>query len=285
MTTAGLRVCSQCAHLNPPNSRYCNQCGKSIEGGPEPAHYTPRHLSEKILNSRSAMEGERKQVTVLFADIKGSVALSQKVEAEHWHHIMDRFFGILTECIHDYEGSINQYTGDGVMALFGAPIAHEDHAVRACRAALAIRRRLVALAEELKQQDGLDFAARQGLNSGEVVVGRIGDDLRMDYTAQGQTVGLAARMEQLATANGILISRFTCDLVAEDFHLKERSALTVKGFEERVRTYELLDTAQRSKTSEQAYALVGRERELSLLESYRRRVEETACGMMVTISA
>ncbi|MGJ8669649.1 MAG: adenylate/guanylate cyclase domain-containing protein [Oceanococcus sp.] len=285
MTATGLRVCTQCAHLNPANSRYCNQCGKSIESGPEPTHYTPRHLSEKILNSRSAMEGERKQVTVLFADIKGSVALSQKVEAERWHHIMDRFFGILTECVHDYEGSINQYTGDGVMALFGAPIAHEDHAVRACRAALAIRRRLVALSAELKQQEGLDFAARQGLNSGEVVVGRIGDDLRMDYTAQGQTVGLAARMEQLALSNGILISRFTRDLVAADFHLKERSALTVKGFDDRVRTYELVDAAQRSAPAEQAHVLVGRDRELSLLESYRHKVEETACGMMVTISA
>ena len=285
MTIAGLRVCSQCAHMNPPNARFCNQCGKAIASEQEPSQYTPRHLSEKILKTRSAMEGERKQVTVLFVDIKGSVALSQQVEAEHWHQIMDRFFSILTECIHDYEGTINQYTGDGVMALFGAPLAHEDHAERACRAALAIRQRLLVLAEELKQQDGLNFAARQGLNSGEVVVGRIGDDLRMDYTAQGQTVGLAARMEQLAHANGILMSRFTQDLVAGEFRLKERSAVSVSGFDERVRTYELLAVAQQAEEYDEDQPLLGRNRELSLLESYRRKVETSACGMLVTISA
>ena len=286
MTTAGLRVCSQCTHLNPPDARFCNQCGKSIaQSGHEPEHYTPRHLSEKILRMRSALEGERKQVTVLFADIKGSVAMSRQVEAERWHQIMDRFFGILSECVHDYEGTINQYTGDGVMALFGAPIAHEDHAMRACRAALAIREKLLALAADLKRQHGLDFAARMGLNSGEVVVGRIGDDLRMDYTAQGQTVGLAARMEQLAAGNSILISRNTYDLVEHAFAVRERSSVTIKGYGEKVRSYELSGVADAGAHERDAYPLVGRERELNLLEAYRQRARDKARGLMVTISA
>lgn len=286
MTTAGLRVCSQCTHLNPPDARFCNQCGKSIaQTGHEPEHYTPRHLSEKILRMRSALEGERKQVTVLFVDIKGSVAMSRQVEAERWHQIMDRFFGILTECVHDYEGTINQYTGDGVMALFGAPIAHEDHAARACRAALLIRDKLLLLAADLKRQHGLDFAARMGLNSGEVVVGRIGDDLRMDYTAQGQTVGLAARMEQLASGNSILISRYTHDLVEEGFTLKERSVLSVKGYSEKIRTFELMGIAATEPQERAAYPLVGRERELNLLEAYRVRACDKARGLLITISA
>lgn len=286
MTTAGLRVCSQCTHLNPPDARFCNQCGKSIaQTGHEPEHYTPRHLSEKILRMRSALEGERKQVTVLFVDIKGSVAMSRQVEAERWHQIMDRFFGILTECVHDYEGTINQYTGDGVMALFGAPIAHEDHATRACRAALLIRDKLLLLAADLKRQHGLDFAARMGLNSGEVVVGRIGDDLRMDYTAQGQTVGLAARMEQLASGNSILISRYTHDLVEQSFAFKERSALSVKGYAEKIRTFELVGVAAAAPRERAAYPLVGREREMNLLEAYRLRARDKARGLLITISA
>lgn len=286
MTTAGLRVCSQCTHLNPPDARFCNQCGKSIaQTGHEPEHYTPRHLSEKILRMRSALEGERKQVTVLFVDIKGSVAMSRQVEAERWHQIMDRFFGILTECVHDYEGTINQYTGDGVMALFGAPIAHEDHAARACRAALLIRDKLLLLAADLKRQHGLDFAARMGLNSGEVVVGRIGDDLRMDYTAQGQTVGLAARMEQLASGNSILISRYTHDLVEQSFAFKERSALSVKGYAEKIRTFELVGVAAAAPRERAAYPLVGREREMKLLEAYRLRARDKARGLLITISA
>src|SRR5262249_13317882 len=148
--------------------------------------------------SRSALEGERKQVTVLFADVKGSMDLSEQVDPEEWHKIMDRFFAILSKGVHRFEGTINQYTGDGIMALFGAPIAHEDHAQRACYAALHLQQELRRYADELRLKRDLNFFVRMGLNSGEVVVGKIGDDLRMDYTAQGHTVGLAARMEQIA---------------------------------------------------------------------------------------
>jgi class 3 adenylate cyclase len=136
-------------------------------------------------------------VTVLFADVKGSMDLAEQVDPEEWHKIMDRFFAILSEGVHRFEGTINQHTGDGIMALFGAPIAHEDHAQRACYAALHLQQELRRYADEVRLQRGLNFSVRMGLNSGEVVVGKIGDDLRMDYTAQGHTVGLAARMEQI----------------------------------------------------------------------------------------
>ncbi len=163
-----------------------------------PRDYTPRHLANKILGSKSALEGERKQVTVLFADVKGSMELAEGLDPEVWHRILGRFFEILTEGVHRFEGTVNQYTGDGIMALFGAPLAHEDHAQRACYATLELSEHLRKYADELRLERGVNFSVRMGLNSGEVVVGKIGDDLRMDYTAQGQTVGLAQRMEALA---------------------------------------------------------------------------------------
>jgi class 3 adenylate cyclase len=152
------------------------------------ADYTPKHLAEKILTSRSALEGERKQVTILFADVKGSMDLAGQLDPEVWHQILDGFFSILSDAIHRYEGTVNQYTGDGIMALFGAPIAHEDHAQRACYAALDAQTQLTAYADQLRIERGLNFGVRVGLNSGDVVVGKIGDDLRMDYTAQGHSV-------------------------------------------------------------------------------------------------
>src|SRR6202007_1371433 len=150
-----------------------------------PLSYTPKHLADKILQSKSALEGERKQVTVLFADVKGSMELAEQLDPEQWHTILDHFFAILTDGVHRFEGTVNQYTGDGIMALFGAPIAHEDHAQRACFAALQLRDALQGYARELKRDRGLQFSTRIGINSGEVVVGKIGDDLHMEYTAQG----------------------------------------------------------------------------------------------------
>jgi class 3 adenylate cyclase len=179
--------------------------------------YTPQHLIDKILTSRATLQGERKQVTVLFADVKGSMELAEQLDPEEWHRIMDRFFVILTDGVHRFEGTVNQFTGDGIMALFGAPIAHEDHAQRACHAALVLRDALRGYAHRLRRERGLDFAVRIGLNSGAVVVGRIGDDLRMDYTAQGHTVGLASRMEQLAEAGGVYVTEHTAALAARPF--------------------------------------------------------------------
>ena len=199
--------CLECHVKPPPNAKFCLECGAAQvvkEAIPEarstrsdPPIYTPKHLADKILQSKSALEGERKQVTVLFADVKGSMELAEQLDPEQWHQILDRFFQILSDGVHRFEGTVNQYTGDGIMALFGAPIAHEDHARRACYAALHLQEQLRAYANELRLL-GLNFSARIGLNSSEVIVGKIGDDLRMDYTAQGQTVGLAARMEQIS---------------------------------------------------------------------------------------
>src|SRR5881296_341618 len=218
--------CPRCDAELPTGSKFCNRCGTPIAAaGPgaerDPRAYTPQHLAEKILISRAALAGERKQVTVLFADVKGSMELAEQLDPEAWHGIMDRFFHLLAEGVHRFEGTVNQYTGDGMMALFGAPIAHEDHARRACCAALHLNEGLRRYADELRLSRGLSFSVRMGINSGEVVVGRIGDDLRMDYTAQGHCVGLAARMEQLAAPDTVLVTETTARLVEGFFALAD----------------------------------------------------------------
>ena len=164
-----------------------------------PSRYTPKHLVEKILTSKAALEGERKQVTVLFADIKGSMELLADRDPEEARKLLDPVLERMMEAVHRYEGTVNQVMGDGIMALFGAPLAHEDHAVRACYAALDMQAAMRRYTEEVRHAHGIEVQIRVGLNSGEVVVRAIGSDLRMDYTAVGQTTHLAARMEQLAT--------------------------------------------------------------------------------------
>src|SRR5215475_12936721 len=220
-------ACPKCGANLSPEDRFCDSCGYRLGQQttapvepPDPRSYTPKHLAEKILTSRSALEGERKQVTVLFADVKGSMDLAEQVDPEDWHRIMDHFFAILSDGVHRFEGTINQFTGDGVMALFGAPIAHEDHAQRACYAALHLRDELRRFTQELRRERGVDVATRIGINSGDVVVGRIGDDLRMDYTAQGHTVGLARRMEALAEAGKIYLTEATARRVEGFFALE-----------------------------------------------------------------
>lgn len=263
--------CQACGHQPPEGSRFCNMCGQALQSqAAESKDYTPPHLVEKVLRMRSALEGERKLVTVLFADVKGSVALSELIDAEAWHNVMDRFFAIVTTGIHDFEGTINQYTGDGIMALFGAPIAHEDHARRACLAALRIQKELRTWADDLQQEYGIEFLVRIGMNSGEVVVGRIGDDLRMDYTAQGHTVGLAARMESLAKPGRIYLSEFTHALIHSQFELREKADVRVKGVSGRVRAYELRRMEKYRSRFEVARErglppLIGREAELEIL--------------------
>src|SRR6185295_10250782 len=165
--------------------------------------------------------------------------LASQVDAEEWHRILDRFFQILTDGVHRFEGTVNQYTGDGIMALFGAPLAHEDHAQRACYAALHLRQQLRRYADELRVSAGLNFSVRMGLNSGEVIVGKIGDDLRMDYTAQGHTVGLAARMEQLAEPGKVLLTEHTAQLAAGYFRLRDLGPARVKGAGEPLHVFEL----------------------------------------------
>ncbi|MBI3768552.1 MAG: AAA family ATPase [Deltaproteobacteria bacterium] len=240
-------TCGSCNVTLPPGAKFCAECGQPAlrtVSAQEPRAYTPNHLVEKILTSRAALEGERKQVTVLFADLKSSMELAEQVDPEEWHSILDRFFQILAEGVHRYEGTINQYTGDGIMALFGAPLAHEDHAHRACWAALTLRDETRRYADELRLGRGLNFSVRMGLNSGEVVVGKIGDDLRMDYTAQGHTVGLAARMEQLAEPGSVFLTDATARRVDGFFQLRDLGPSTVKGVREPVHVYALEGVGQ-----------------------------------------
>jgi len=176
----------------------------------------------------------------MFADVKGSMELAEQLDPEEWHTILDRFFAILTNGVHRFEGTVNQYTGDGIMALFGAPIAHEDHAQRACYAALHLREEIARYAAELRREHGVGFSTRIGLNSGEVVVGKIGDDLRMDYTAQGHTVGLAQRMEALASPDSCYLTAATAALVGGYFALEDLGEFRVKGVTEAVRVHRLI---------------------------------------------
>ncbi len=242
--------------------------------------YTPKHLADKILQSKSALEGERKQVTVLFADVKGSMELAEQLDPEEWHAILDRFFAILSDGVHRFEGTVNQYTGDGIMALFGAPIAHEDHAQRACYAALQLRDEIARYATEVKREHGIGFSTRMGLNSGAVVVGRIGDDLRMDYTAQGHTVGLAQRMESLAEPNTCYLTATTAALVRGYFALDDLGDFRVKGVGEPVRVHRLagMGSARTRFDVSRSRGLshfVGRSADLRTLED---ALEQTAAG-------
>jgi class 3 adenylate cyclase/DNA-binding IscR family transcriptional regulator len=267
--------CPSCGHENPAGARFCNDCGAPLVAPTitrEPRAYTPRHLVEKILASESALRGERKLVTVLFADVVRSMELAERVDPEEWHRLLDRLFRILAGGIHRYEGTINQYTGDGIMALFGAPIAHEDHAQRACAAALDLAGELRALAEEVRRESGLEFTVRMGLNSGEVVVGRIGDDLRMDYTAQGHVVGLAARVQQLAGPGGVTVTEQTARLAAGFFDFLDRGEQSLKGARVPVRVFELRGPGPIRSRLERSRArgfsrFVGREHELARLET------------------
>ena len=204
--------CPNCAAKIPAGKKFCGDCGhdlrKPVEASlidySEPQTYTPKPLADKILTTRSSIEGERKLVTVLFADVANYTSISEKLDPEEVHQIMDGCFRILMDEIHRCEGTINQFTGDGVMALFGAPVAHEDHAQRACHAALAIQKAIGGYGEKIRSDCGVDFKMRMGLNSGPVIVGAIGDDLRMDYTAVGDTTNLASRMETMAAPGTVL---------------------------------------------------------------------------------
>src|SRR5215472_16012898 len=194
-----------------------------------PLSYTPKHLAEKILTSRSVLEGERKQVTVLFADVARFTTLAEQLDPEVVHEIINRCFEGITAEVHRFEGTINQYTGDGVMALFGAPLAHEDSPRRAVHAALGIQRAIRDVAQALQAEGGLSLQMRIGINTGLVVVGKIGDDLRMDYTAVGDTTNLAARLQQMAQPGSVVISAATHQHVAGFFELRDLGELSVKG--------------------------------------------------------
>jgi class 3 adenylate cyclase len=179
---------------------------------------------------------------VLFADVRGSMTLAESVDPEAWQRIMDRFFALLCDGVHRLEGTVNKFTGDGIMALFGAPIAHEDHARRACYSALHLRDKLARYAADLRRERGLHFSVRMGVNSGEVVVGTIGDDLELDYTAIGHTVGLAERIESLAEPGQAHLTEYTARLVDGFFSLRDLGAFELKGVPEPTRVFRLEGT-------------------------------------------
>jgi class 3 adenylate cyclase/tetratricopeptide (TPR) repeat protein len=241
-------ICPGCSARLPPDRLFCGDCGRDLRTPREaprayysaPQSYTPKHLAERILTSKSALEGERKQVTVLFADLKGSMELLADRDPEDARKLLDQVLERMMEAVHRYEGTVNQVMGDGIMALFGAPLAHEDHGVRACYAALRMQESVKRYAEEIHRTEGVPIQIRVGLNSGEVVVGSIGSDLHMDYTAVGQTTHLAARMEQMAMPGSILMAADTLRLAEDYVQVKALGPRTVKGLETPVEVYEIV---------------------------------------------
>jgi predicted ATPase/class 3 adenylate cyclase len=275
-------VCSSCGANNPPGQRFCGDCGAALGRAAGPAKYgsaqsyTPRHLAEKILTSRSALEGERKKVTVLFADMKGSMELLADRDPEDARKLLDPVLEKMIDAIHRYEGTVNQVMGDGIMAIFGAPLAHEDHAVRACYAALRMRDAIAQLANTIRKTQGVSIQVRTGLNSGEVVVRSIANDLHMDYTAVGQTTHLAARLEQLATPGSILLSGDCLRLAEGYLETRPLGPVALKGLATPVEVHELI-AATPIRTRLQAAAargltpFVGRRLEMETLHEALRR--------------
>src|SRR5213593_4418871 len=234
-------ICTKCRSELPASAKFCLECGEPVASQPtaerrfaSPEAYTPKHLAEKILTSKAALEGERKQVTVLFADLKGSMELLAGRDPEEARKILDPVLDRMIEAVHRYEGTVNQVMGDGIMALFGAPVAHEDHGVRACYAALRMQDSIKTYADGVFRSHGVNVQIRIGLNSGEVVVRAIGSDLHMDYTAVGQTTHLAARMEQLASPGSILLTPSTLALAEDFLQVRSLGPTPVKGVSEPV---------------------------------------------------
>src|SRR5262245_55736945 len=238
--------CANCGTQLPAGAKFCFECASPVSGlgsAPRfasPEVYTPKHLAERIITSKGALEGERKQVTVLFADLKGSMELLADRDPEEARKILDPVLEHMMEAVHRYEGTVNQVMGDGIMALFGAPLAHEDHAVRACYAALRMQDAVRRYSDALRRQQGLEVQIRVGLNSGEVVVRSIGNDLRMDYTAVGQTTHLAARMEQLAAPGNVRLTAGTAQLTEGFVQVAPLGPVPVKGLAEPVEMFELM---------------------------------------------
>jgi class 3 adenylate cyclase len=279
--------CGSCGTDLPAGSKFCNKCGTAVSSPTasqprfaSPESYTPKHLAEKILTSKSALEDERKQVTILFADLKGSMELLADRDPEEARKLLDPVLERMMEAVHRYEGTVNQVMGDGIMALFGAPLAHEDHAVRACYAALWMQEIVKKYAEEVRRSHAAVVKIRIGLNSGEVVVRAIGSDLHMDYTAVGQTTHLAARMEQLADPGAIVITPETLALAEGYVEVKSLGPVPVKRRSGPLEIFELMGAGQ-ARTRLQAAALrgltrfVGRDAEV---EHLRRVLGQAGAG-------
>jgi class 3 adenylate cyclase/predicted ATPase len=284
-------VCPNCGGANRLGAKFCKKCGQRLlEAAPAALvtagkfdsveAYTPKHLAERILTSKITLEGERKQVTVLFADMKGSMELLADRDPEEARKLLDPVIEHMMEAVHRYEGTVSNIMGDGIMALFGAPLAHEDHAVRACYAALRMQESVKRYAEDVRRTEGVPIQIRVGLNSGEVVVGAIGNDLKMEYTAVGQTTHLAARMEQLATPGSILMTAETLRLAEGFVQVKAIGPVNVKGMTEPAEVYEIRGGGPARSRLQAAGArgltrFVGRDAELDTL---RQALEQAQSG-------
>jgi class 3 adenylate cyclase/tetratricopeptide (TPR) repeat protein len=279
--------CPVCGATPDTGSKFCDRCGGALSG-PLPApgltppeSYTPKHLAEKILTSRSALEGERKHVTVLFADLKSSMEILADRDPEEARQILHPVLGRMMEAVHHYEGTVNQVMGDGIMALFGAPLAHEDHAVRACYAALRMQESVTRWGDEIQRTHGIPVQIRIGINSGEVVVRSIDSGLHMDYIAVGQTTHLSARMEQMAKPGSVLVTAATVQQAEAHIQIRPLGRIPVRGLEAPVEVFELIGAQPiRSRlaalqTRRKLSPFVGREAELAEL---RHVVEQAGAG-------
>ncbi len=277
-------TCSECTQINPPGSKYCIECGNQLTSTPTPLpkdlsfdekltkiqRYLPKGLTEKILSQKDRIEGERKQVTVMFCDMAGFTALVEKLGPENAYDIMDQVYEILIHKVHEYEGTVNEMTGDGVMALFGAPIALEDAPQRAIRAAMAIHRELAKFSDDKKKENIPPLKMRIGIHTGPVVVGTLGNDLRVDFKAVGDTVNIASRVESLAESGSTYVTGDIFNLTEGFFRFEALGEKKIKGKKDSVRVYRVITTSSRRTrfdvSAERGLTpFIGRERELELL--------------------
>src|SRR5437667_1553880 len=278
-------ACPSCGTPVTPGKKFCRSCGAALTA--EPAgrsasrdSHTPKHLAGRTLTSKAALEGERKQVTVLCADLKGSMERLADRGPEEARKLLDPVLERMIEAVHRYEGTVNQVMGDGIMALFGAPLAHEDHAIRACYAALRMQESIAQYAEEVFRSHGVPIQIRVGINSGDVLVRAIDSDLHMDYTAVGQTTHLASRMEQMATPGTILLAPATLQLAEGYVQVTARGPVAVKGLPGPIEIFVLTGaSAQRSRLHVAAARgltrFIGRDAEI---EQIRRALDLARAG-------
>ncbi|MEA2440290.1 MAG: hypothetical protein QOH76_1714, partial [Thermoleophilaceae bacterium] len=281
-------ICEGCGHINPKDSRYCGSCGAAqaltcpecdarvVSGN---AHCTAcGHALHDGATPPPSAGAERKLVTVLFADLQGSMQLSGALADEQWLEITESFVSILVSAVDAYGGTVDKFTGDGIMAVFGAPVAQEDHAARACLAALDMQSRLAAWRAEVERA-GQSTAVRIGLNSGDAIVGALGRARTLDYAFVGHSVGVAQRMESIAEPNTIYLAEATARLVRDRFELTELGERTVKGVSEPIRVFRLEREA--GSTRRPSAPLVGRESELLAVQGALDRLPD---GGIVTLS-
>jgi class 3 adenylate cyclase len=299
------RQCPECKSELKGIEKFCGECGhdllSSSEAPPRALSfegkvakiqcYLPGGFTEKILSQRDRIEGERKQVTVMFCDMAGFTALTERLGPEEAYAIMDNVYEILIHKVHDFEGTVNEMTGDGIVALFGAPIALEDPSQRAIRSAMSIHREMVKFSERMRVEKtgGLPLRMRIGIHSGPVVVGTLENDLRVEFKAVGDTVNLAARMEQLADPGTTYVSETTFRLAEGMFRFEALGKREIKGKEEPVRVYQVIAPSSRRTrfdvSAGQGHTpLVARKRELEiLLDGFKRA--QAGRGQAISIVA